>query len=655
MDARTVEQITDWDSRPFYGGFDALRDLADAEFSGAVKAGGAWLFMLNGRVVGVYDGELADFGDSDGTVFEAPHPSLPLLFSMQKHGGKTQAKYYTNDTPLAEATDTLASKNFTGYVELSENVLSGDYYVVYHSGRSMSVAYVGESEKLLTGDEAFERANDEVGIYEVVAADVDIIDIPEPETPSEPEPTPTPVEETGETADWTQEASEVSQPTPSAGQSANAEPQSASSAPSEGQPTQSSQPARSAQASEPTPSGTTASEAPPSQRPASETEQETEPTPRQPQSSTSESETEDTPVTFSDEQQWRETTTIPSLDPDKSSSTKSRETGVKQRRNTRQPPQRQPKSRGARDGSTRSKELEAELAARAEKIEALQTKLKSTEVERDELRKERNRLQSELESLRAELETVQQNSPGATAERQITPQQALSETNLFVRYGSKGKGTLADAAAGDTDRETVETNLKLEHHTQFDVEGVAVDGQEYETFLHESMEYQFVSWLVVDLLYEILETGHQRGLKDLFDAIQQIDRAELHGNLTAETEEGEEGEVSFDVILRDRMGNPLVVANINDSRDPATGEMLGSLVDASSDVATANNELSAAFQVTKSFFEPAALETTEDATSGGLLTREKRESFVKLSRKRGYHLCLVESRNGEFHLTVPEL
>ncbi len=635
MDARTVEQITDWDSRPFSGGFDALRDLADAEFSGAVKVGSTWLFMLNGRVVGVFDGELADFGERDGTAFEAPHSSLPLLFSMQERGGKTQAKYYTNDTSLADASDTLSSKKFTGYVELSENVLSGDYYVVYHGGRSMSVAYVGESEKLVTGDEAFERANDEVGIYEVIAADVDVIDIPEPETPESPESEPTPV-----AMDETQSSepeSDESTPSPSEDQ------QSVPESPADATPTQPTQTEQSAQPS------TSQSKPTPSQEPddsPSKADREARPTAAQ----SAPEEAANATGAFSDEQQWRETTTIPSLDPDKSSTSKSHEAGVKQRRTTRRPPQQQTGT-----PSKRTKELQAELTARSEKIEALQTKLKSVEVERDELKQERDRLQGELEQLRNELEAVKENSPTATAERELTPQQALTGTNLFVRYGSRGKGTLSDAAAGDADRGTVESNLKLEHHTQFDVEGVAVDGQEHETFLHSSMEYQFVSWLIVDLLYEILETGHQRGMKDLFDAIQDIDRAELHGTLTAESEEDGERELPFDVILRDRMGNPLVVANINDSRDPATGDMLGSLVDASSDVASANNELSAAFQVTKSFFEPAALETTENATSGGLLTREKRESFVKLSRKRGYHLCLVESRNGEFHLTVPEL
>ncbi|WP_458189259.1 DUF7527 domain-containing protein [Haladaptatus sp. NG-WS-4] len=640
MDARTVEKITDWDSRPFSGGFETLHDLADTEFSGAVRASGTWLLMLNGRAVGVFGGELDDFESSNGTLFESPHPSLPLLFSMQERGGKTQAKYYTNDTPLAEGSDTLAGKNFTGYVELSENVLSGDYYVVYHAGRSMSVAYVGESEQLITGDEAFERANDEVGIYEVVAADVDIVDIPEPETPAESssEPEPTPVAEPEPSDETESEPKPEPEPKPEA--SSVPESESAES------PADAQSPAESGQETTRRPTST-ANQRPPQDQPSEASTQSARAT-------TGDSEASDPPASdpLSDEKQWRETTSIPSLDPDKSSSSKSRETNVKQRQTARRPPQQQTQERGS---SERVNELEAGLAARAKKIETLQTELATAETERDELRQERNQLQAEVERLQSELETLRESSPGAFAERQLTPQEALTGTNLFVRYGSKGKGTLADAAAGEAERETVESNLKLEHHTQFETDGVAVEGREYEQFLHGSMEYQFVSWLVTGLLYEILETDHQRGMRDLFDAIQEIDRAELHGMVTAVDEAGEELELAFDVILRDRMGNPLVVANINDSRDPATGEMLGSLVDDSTEVAAANDELSAAFQVTKSFFEPAALETTEEATSGGLLTREKRASFVKLSRKRGYHLCLVESRNGEFYLTVPEL
>ncbi|MFB6097124.1 MAG: transcriptional regulator, partial [Haloferacaceae archaeon] len=179
MESQIIDEVTEWESRGYSGGYAGLHRLADEDFTGAVTEGMGWLFMLNGRVVGVFDGSIEDFADADGTAYEAPHPSLPLLLAMKGTGGETRAKYYTEDTPLSQVDGTLSSGGFTGYVELSENVLSGDYYVVYHGGRSLACAFVGNSRKLLTGDEAFDRADDEVGIYEVVDVDVEVIEIPE--------------------------------------------------------------------------------------------------------------------------------------------------------------------------------------------------------------------------------------------------------------------------------------------------------------------------------------------------------------------------------------------------------------------------------------------------------------------------------------------
>jgi hypothetical protein len=224
-----------------------------------------------------------------------------------------------------------------------------------------------------------------------------------------------------------------------------------------------------------------------------------------------------------------------------------------------------------------------------------------------------------------------------------------------VRYESKGAATLEEAAEGEAKPEDVNANLRLEHHTQFETEGAEVEGEPFEAFLTDSFEHRFVSWIVEELLYEIRDTGHRNRLKELYESIPKIDRVDLHGSVGAGGDSEDTRQESFDIIMRDRMGNPLVVADLNDSRDPTTGDMMGSLVDASSGVAQAHDELSGAFQVTESFFEPKALETAENATAGGFLSREKRESFVKLSRKRGYHLCLVESRSGGFHLNVPEL
>ncbi|WP_433633217.1 DUF7527 domain-containing protein [Halomicrococcus sp. NG-SE-24] len=701
MDARTVEQVKDWDSRPFSGGFEALRDLADSEFAGAVRAGGSWLFMLNGRVIGVFDGELADFDAADGTAFEAPHPSLPLLYAMQERGGRTQAKYYTNDTPLSEASDTLSKKGFTGYVELSENVLSGDYYVVYHGGRSMSVAFVGESEQLIAGEEAFERANDEVGIYEVVDVDGEVTEIPEPESSTDDGGAAAGAAADARDDSGPQDRRESTPASRDAGDDGDSPEATGTTevdteaAGGSGSPDAGATDAAASQPSETPPSDAAAGGAGTGRSPgesasadvdrdrldgqwtrdaAGETAGQQRHVPDEGGPAASqEADGTDQEGPLADEQQWRETTTIPSLDPERSSEqlkgarTAGKQAGSRSKGQSRPASQRQPRgskrqpskavsseSQGS-DGPS-PQELKAELESRGEKIRQLRERLSTVENERDSLREERDDLQAEVERLREELETARAAGESApTADRDLTRQQALDGTNLFVRYGSKGKGTLEDAAVGEASREEVAANLKLEHHTQFDADAVTVDGEPFEEFLSDSMEYEFANWLVSDLLYEIVDTGNERGMNDVFEAIPDVDRVELRGMVEAADDDGEVYEETFDVVFRDRMGNPLAVANLNDSRDPATGEMLESLVNAASAVGQANDELCGAFEVTRSFFEPAALETTEDVTSGGLLTREKRKSFVKLSRKRGYHLCLVESRDGEFHLNVPEL
>jgi len=185
-----------------------------------------------------------------------------------------------------------------------------------------------------------------------------------------------------------------------------------------------------------------------------------------------------------------------------------------------------------------------------------------------------------------------------------------------------------------------------------------VAGQAYPEFLEGTVEFQFVRWVIMELLFEIRDTGHDDSLRTLYDALPNIDRAELHGEIeVVYTEDGQETRTTetFDVVMRDRMGTPLVVANLNDSREAATRSMMEDLIAAAERVGRATDDFAAAFLVTESFFEPGALETAGEATQGGLLSRNKYESFVNLSRKRGYHLCLVEARNENFHLAVPEL
>jgi uncharacterized coiled-coil protein SlyX len=639
MDSAIAGRIKEWDARPVSGGYQGLRELADASFSGAVTTGTAWLFLLNGRVVGVVDGPIEAFESGEVTAYQAPDPGLPLLFAMQEQGGETRAKYYTDDNPLREVHETLAEGGFTGYIELSENVLSGDYFVVYYGGKSMSVAFVGNAEKLLTGDEAFREAADEVGIYEVTDVELDVRTVPEPEADDaaaaavdvDDDPA---VEESAEPADEPPADQGTDTATPSAG-GAESTPEPAAEPTPEPEAERTETPTGSPEATSP---NDAAREAP--------REAEDPADPEDP---------------FSEEAAWRETRTIPALDPEESESQAAGADGVQEAASepTEEPtpatgdtgPPAQEPVTGEPDDD-RIAELEAAIDAQSETIAELESKLESSATETQQLREEREQLRAELESARS----VDGGGDPAPAGESLDPETTLDQTDLFVRYGTKSGGTLEKAHDGELDREEVVNNLRIDHHTRFEEDEVVVDGQPFDDFLRESLEYRFVDWLVTQLLFEIQDTGSQRGLRDLFDAIPRIDRAEFHGTVTwRDQEEGETYEESFDVVCRDRMGDPLVVANLNDVRDPATGDMMDALIEGASAVAEGAETLGGAFMITSSFFRPDALETASEATGGGLLAREKRWSYVKLSRRHGYHLCLVEARGDDFHVAVPEL
>ena len=883
MSTRVVERVDGWEQRSFSDGYRGLHDLADAEFSGVARAGGASLYMTKGTVVGIDGGSVEDFEGASGTSYRAPSPALPLLAVMQDRSDEVRAKYYTEETPMSDVDRTLSDGGFTGYVELSENVLSGDYYFVYHQGRSMSVAFVGNSQQLVDGEEAFETADDEVGIYEVRPVEVEAIGIPQPEPDPEPDPDPDPdpAADTGSSAEAADPSTGGAVET--AGEGAGADSDAAGDG-REAEEEARGQPGRSENlASEPGDSGgpvepddrapgpdhaatdradqpgagaadprseagtgpssetsaapgrdapggaeqesTGTDEAEQDSTDTDEAEQDStdtggaaterdgegraesaggvdgrtpqreldsgsddsqrgagpdhepdaggrgqsgtdEPTPgrdpapadddpatagaggsrtegsRQsgsaPESASepahggrseatrqspgaasaagrTESTSEDAGVTL-------ETRSVPSLDPERTSAVESGhgDTATPQSGANRQPPggagqqpgesapptspprqesepqqEQQPAEdrdpgqpsepgSGGADSSdettavdsgpgqeaetesgdvTRLREqledreaelgrLETELAGETERREELEAEVR-------DLREERDELAAEVERLETELERVEEEFGVATgAQQRLTAAEALEGTDLFVRYQSKNGTTLTDAHSGEGRREDVTENLRLEQHTQFEADEVAVDGQDYGSFIRSRVEYQFVTWLVEDLIFEVRDTGGADGLADLYDALPEVDRAELNGAIAVRyTEDGTEqrDQETFDIVLRDRMGNPLFVANLNDSRQGATDGMMEQLITAAERVGGSKDTLAGAFLVTESFFEPEALETAAEATKDGLLSRDKRKSFVNLSRKQGYHLCLVEARNQNFHLAVPEL
>ncbi|MEF8771738.1 DUF7527 domain-containing protein [Halodesulfurarchaeum sp.] len=798
MHSRTVDQVQSWDSRPFSGGLEALSSLSEADHTGAVVADDTWLFMLNGRVIGLFEGMMDDF-EAEGTVYTTSRESLPLLFSMQEREGRTRAKYFTEDTPLNEADKTLADANFTGYIELSENVLSGDYYLVYYGGTRRSAAFIGQSERVETGDEAFEKAAEEVGLYEVKDVSMTITEIPEPsrkatetaatddeETaatvpaatgegkpaaespatePTESEPQANQPEEpevsakesdqeaAGKATETTAEshieevtedtgATETTRKTEQSNRTAERalEDDTGSSEATEKAPETTGKSTGAETAGETTPEGPgetptqpgrqtepagTSSEVPEEGSGVAPTDQppdadrkavSDESTVRDSEEDVSDSELE---RMFRAEAEWRQTRSIPALDPDETESTEaptdrpktgsapktgssdssptqrqtsSQETTSQRTQETKRSRSKssatnsgpKEKSRSTASGSRsdgeiarsgskeRVQKLETAVKKRNARIETLETRLEDMDSQRSELetdleteRAERNELESALETIRKErnrLETrveeleaaaERDGSTAAADTNSLAPEEAMAGTNLFVRYESKGDPTL-EALGDGVDQAAVNGNLQLEHHTQFETDAAKVDGQPFREFLEATGSYRFVSWLLHELPFELLETGSRNSLSDLFEAISDIDRIEFDGTVTVEAEPG--SDQHFAIVMRDRMGNPLIVGEYNDDRNPVKGSELDALLDGARDVAGSVDSLAGAFFVTASFFEPAALETAEDAASkGGLFSRQEKASYVAPDRGSGFHLGLVEDRSQAFHVTVPKL
>ncbi len=714
MTTRAVAEMREWDGRQYDGGFDGLHDLADREFTGAVEADGAVCFMLRGRVVGVFEtdeeadhglrsGDIGAFEHAAGTAYEAPHAALPLLFTMQATGGEERGRYYTEDTPLEEVHERL-SGGFTGYVELSENVLSGDYYSVYHGGRAKHVAFVGQSRRLLEDEEAFERSCDEVGIYTVTAVDLDITEIPGGE-----ERTAAGAGVAGADGAGAADAGAAG----AAGAGAGGAAGESDSAPGGGARADADDP--SLDADIPEAGSDTAGEADAAAAGAdteegtgAETEMESEreaETPHGDQADTTsprgtgrDSSADDAirpAATLTDDGDEGNGTAADPGDTDPEVGTDERDGGDDQQSDAAateavspspatgpadddieaavtsveeasaesepepevaESPDESPAEQLADEGP--GSETAPEPAASGGDVATLKRTLEDRESEVERLEREVDRLESELRTVRDERDDLaarvenlearlQELGSGAAApESSMTASEALSGTNLFVRYRSKSEPTLDDLSDG-VSREGVIENLRLERHTEFDAEAVAVDGRQFDAFLEGTQEYRFARWLVSELPLEIRDTGTQRKLADLYGALPDIDRIEF-GATVADDQ-------TFDLVARNRMGEPLVIATLDDSREPTQGEELAALVRGGSAVSEESGSLAGAMAATGAFFEPEALATAEEATGGSLLSRDKRESYVKLSRGRGFHLCLVEDRDESFYLSVPEL
>ncbi|SDZ89719.1 hypothetical protein SAMN04488065_1082 [Haloplanus vescus] len=661
MDAEILDVVTEWETRSVGDGVGGLYELADGEFSGAVTDDATWAFVLNGRFVGVFDGDVHDFEDASLTAYVAPDVSLPLLYAMQAGDTEVRGQYYSNDTPLTDIHDTLSAGSFVGYVELSENVLSGDYYVVYYGERSLPVAYVGNSRRLVTGDEAFDLAADEVGIYSVVDASIEVVDLPErpddatepvggavaasaddSDDPSDDEDVTVASSAVSETAeDETPESSSEDQPAESSSEDApsTADAQSdtasefealgamsgveAESAPTEDESAEDEAVDADASVDDMTDDASVESVE------TDEGEAETVDTEPTPDVAFGASETSDESAT--DEADAADAETEAETTETEETVTETADDAELQR---------------LRDELDAARDAKADLEAERDRLAG----------ERDELRAEVDRLQARVTELEAEIERLETDEEPA---RTLDSAEALAGTNLFVRYEDRADGTLEDAVSGSLAPDDLRQNLRLDYHTEFETESAHVDDQPFETFLRATPEHRFTQWLLLSLASEIRRADARTELTKLYDAIEDVDRIDFHGTVDVTPDDAEESEAAptetFDVVFRDKMGNSVFVAAFDDSRDPTRASPIQSLVENAKPVSDALPSFAAAFAVTTSFFEADAMEAAVDATRGGLFSRSSRRSYVKRSRKTGFHLCLVEARDGDFFLTVPEL
>ena len=95
MNNQIVEEVIEWNSRPFSGGYAGLRELGEKDFTGAVTNGTAWLFLLNGRVVAAVDGAVGACGHAVGPACADSDQAVPPLGALEDGGRHGQRKHPT--------------------------------------------------------------------------------------------------------------------------------------------------------------------------------------------------------------------------------------------------------------------------------------------------------------------------------------------------------------------------------------------------------------------------------------------------------------------------------------------------------------------------------------------------------------------------------
>jgi hypothetical protein len=669
------ERIEDWDRRSVEDGLAGLATLAEEEFDGVVTAGSVTVTFVSGRVLHC-DGDLDDVDDAPLTVRVAPSPELALLVAMNATGGETQAQYYTEDTDVESVDERLQSGGFTGYVELAENVLSGSYYRLYYGGTARSLAFVGTNDRVLTGAEAFDRTLDEVGIYEVVPVELSVTDVPEPPEPADgstgrddPASGDDPAATSGPAAGAdgpdavdnddaisatdvdgnTAAGTDATQGTtaedgPAKDQTGGATAEDATVGPdATAQTDRATDAVEAGGATGSTDDVTGVSDDPATQDATEDVDDETagtidgtasrgsarEGAGQSDRQEDAASEAATTWSTGQEEPVGADTADASESDPGESS-TASDTTPADSDEGGH------PRNQGTPSGDDRLEELVERVATLERRLERLQTGDESV----------------------SSVDSGDGNGGAGSAER--SPADVLEDTDCLVRYETRAGATIEDLLDGDATTDAVRENLRIETNTTFDADATTVDGIAFEAFLEASLERRVVGWLLCELPSEIVATDSRGALGDLVEALPTIDRIGFQETVDLEEfgdeplEEESPESAGFDLVAWDTDGYPRVVADLRRSTDPVGEGPISSLIARGKAVAS-RTDLATALFATDGYYDADARRAVEATTGGGILARDSRASYVKMTRKRGFHCCLAEAYDEAIHLTVPEL
>jgi hypothetical protein len=619
MDNGVLKRIESWESRFFSNGGLKIEELLSSGFSGMIESEMEWMFILNGRIIGYQGDRIQEFGKKEGKVYTAPHPALPILFYMQvseKIGESMQ--YYTEEKSIEEIDATLKENKFTGYIELADDVLSGDYYIVYHGGRSMDVAFIGNMDRLISEEESRRSIKDEIGIYQVNHVNIKPIDI----TVKDPEKK--------KVAGGLIESENVKLEEKHAKITENKEW--------------------------------------PTQLEGMENNAIGEMTEREGNGRDK----------FEHEVAWRVSRVVPSIDPRKDGElvkllkestewkTDDKNRGKEVQSNENVPSK---KVEVEEEYITEKEEVYEKIVEEVEEIiedrveeiiEEDTDKMTGWGAENIELEKDENL----IELISSDRELMKGNV--SVNKKVVDAKYAMESAIVFVRYKNPSGPTIIKSLKRKEKigKDAVNRNLNYGNNIQISginegitlVEGNNGEPEEFKEYLEKSAEMRFIKWLVGSLIYEIIETENIKSMKSLYAAIPKIDQIRFGRKIEASEKNEGLRAYAFDMVMEDDAGNPLIVANMNDSIDPTEIMDVNRLVESASRVSASVKSISAAFLVSSSFHSAEALTAADESMKRRFRSRKKENTKVKASRKNKYNLCLVECRKGDgVYLKIPKL